>query len=101
MMKTIICRECGQETVRTSHLQKYCPECRKKVAARQKLESQRRRREGEKLPEEPHTRDSEEMMAMCLTCKLPRCKGECIKVKEMREEERRKREEQEEAYGKE
>lgn len=88
--KTIVCQVCGKETplTRRGGLQKYCPECRKIV----KRERYSKKYLGDaELREFAYVKDSDEMMAMCLSCKLPRCTGECIKVADLKKKEKKLR----------
>ena len=81
----IRCERCECVVEKTGRNQKYCAECRAIVMREQQAEGKRRLR-AQKKKEDLHTVDSEEMMAMCLSCTMPpsRCTGECIKVEALR-----------------
>lgn len=42
-MPTMICQKCGKECERTSNVQKYCPECRKKKQVERNATYQQKR----------------------------------------------------------
>ena len=82
-VRRIICTECGAVVENPSRNQKYCSDCRVKVAKEQRADSHRRSREKKKRQrEELHTLDNPEMMAVCLNCKREpqRCTGVCKDV---------------------
>lgn len=84
-VRRIICTECGVVVENPSRNQKYCLDCRIKVAKEQRADSHRRSREKKKRQrEELHTLDNPEMMALCLACKRKSCSGECDAVKGLR-----------------
>ena len=82
-VRRIICSECGVMVENPHRNQKYCPDCRIKVAREQRAISHRREREKKKKQrEELHTMDNARMMAVCLNCKREpqRCTGVCKDV---------------------
>ena len=80
-MRQIVCTECGAVVENPGRRQKYCADCRIKVAKEQRAVSQRKKREMmKKRREELHTLDNARMMAVCLNCKRERCTGSCKDV---------------------
>ena len=80
-VRQIVCAVCGAVVENPSRNQKYCSDCRIKVAREQRAISHRREREKKKKQrEELHTLDNPRMMAVCLNCKRERCTGSCKDV---------------------
>ena len=83
--KTFVCQVCGKETVavKRGHGQKYCADCRAGV----KREQDRKRwlrQKGKNRKDRIETRDTPEMMELCLSCKRLGCShGECDAVKNL------------------
>lgn len=84
-MRTIVCAGCGRLVETMGSRTKYCPECKRKTAAAQKREYERRKRESMKIEDGDkdmtfHTCDTPENIAKCLACKIPqnRCRGACF-----------------------
>ena len=82
-VRQIVCAVCGAVVENPSRNQKYCPDCRIKVAREQRAISHRREREKKKKQRDDlHTLDTPMMMAVCLNCKREpqRCTGVCKDV---------------------
>ena len=72
------CKRCGTEFDAGRGYAKYCPDCRIVV----KAEATKNREWGDKAGQ-VHNCDSDERIAICLSCTMPpkRCNGYCEKIR--------------------
>jgi hypothetical protein len=82
----MICRKCGKVTPRNSNSQLYCKKCAAIVVKDNKRRARGKKRRLNPSKLEMHTMDSAEMIAMCLSCKIESCAGDCIAIQRLRME---------------